>query len=66
VKAAHKIESILNDKKTQRSFHVTSIDRPNGDEDLDIGEVNEDEAAHLQMVNAMLQKRGRPVYRFRV
>jgi hypothetical protein len=64
VKAAREIESILNDKKTQRGFHVTSIDRPNGDEDLDVGEVNEDEAAHLQMVNAMLRNRGRPVYRF--
>jgi hypothetical protein len=66
VKAAREIESILNDKKTQRGFHVTSIDGPNGEEDLDIGEVDADEAAHLQMVNAMLRKRGQPVYRFRV
>jgi hypothetical protein len=66
VKAAREIESILNDKKTQKGFHVTSIDGPNSDEDLDVGEVDEDEAAHLQMVNAMLRKRGRPVYRFRV
>ena len=57
VKAAWGIKSILNNKKSQRGFHVTSIEGPQGEEDLDVGEVNQDKAAHLQMVNAMLQKR---------
>ncbi len=56
--AAREIESILNDKKAQWGFHVTSINGPNGDEDLDVVEVDKDEAAHRQMVNAMLRKCG--------
>jgi hypothetical protein len=31
-----------------------------------MGDVDEDEAAHLQAINAILRKKGRPQYRFRV
>ncbi len=68
VKAAREIESILNDKKSQpqRGFHVTSIDGTDEEDGKDMGEVNEEEATHLQAINAILRKKGRPQYRFRV
>jgi len=68
VKAAREIESILNDKKSQpqRGFHVTSIDGTDEGDGTDMGDVDEDEAAHLQAINAILRKKGRPQYRFRV
>jgi hypothetical protein len=68
VKAAREIESILNDKKSQpqRGFHVTSIDGTDDGDGTDMGDVDEDEAAHLQAINAILRKKGRPQYRFRV
>ena len=67
VKLAREIESILNDKRRERGFHVTSIEGPpEGEEAEDVGEVDEEEAAQLREVNAILRKRGRPQYRFRV
>jgi hypothetical protein len=67
VKAARDIESIINDKRKERGFHVTSIEGPPEDEEAeDVGEVDEQEAAQLREVNAILRKKGRPQYRFRV
>jgi hypothetical protein len=66
VKAARKIESILNDKKAlpQRGFHVTSINGTDDGDCTDVGEIDEEEATHLQAINAILRKRGWPQYRF--
>jgi len=67
VKAAREIESIINDKRKERGFHVTSIEGPPEEEEAeDVGEVDEQEAAQLREVNAILRKKGRPQYRFRV
>ncbi len=67
VKAAREIESIINDKRREKGFHVTSIEGPPEDEEAeDVGKVDEQEAAQLREVNAILKKRGRPQYRFRV
>jgi hypothetical protein len=67
VKAARDIESINNDKRREKGFHVTSIEGPPEDEEAeDVGEVDEQEAAQLREVNAILRKKGRPQYRFRV
>jgi hypothetical protein len=68
VKAAREIESILNNKKAlpQRGFHVTSIDGTDDCDGTEVGEVDEEEATHLQAINAILRKRGWPQYRFRV
>jgi len=67
VKAARDIESIINDKRKEKGFHVTSIEGPPEDEEAeDVGEVDEQEAAQLREVNAILKKKGRPQYRFRV
>jgi hypothetical protein len=67
VKAAREIESIINDKQKERGFHVTSIKGPPEEEEAeDVGEVDEQEAAQLREVNAILRKKGRPQYRFRV
>jgi len=67
VKAARDIESIINDKRKEKGFHVTSIEGPPEEEEAeDVGEVDEQEAAQLREVNAILRKKGRPQYRFRV
>jgi hypothetical protein len=67
VKAAREIESIINDRRKEKGFHVTSIEGPPEDEEAeDVGEVNEQEVAQLREVNAILRKKGRPQYRFRV
>ena len=67
VKAARDIESIINDKRKEKGFHVTSIEGPPEDEEAeDVGEVDEQEAAQLREVNTILRKKGRPQYRFRV
>jgi hypothetical protein len=67
VKAARDIESIINDKRKEKGFHITSIEGPPEDEEAeDMGEVDEQEAAQLHEVNAILRKKGRPQYRFRV
>ncbi len=66
VAAAREIESILNDKKAlpQKGFYVTSIDGTDDDDGTDMGEVDEEKATHLQAINAILRKKGRPQYRF--
>jgi hypothetical protein len=66
VKAAREIESILNDKKSssQKGFYVTSIDGNKDEDGNDVGEVDEEEATHLQAINAVLRRKGRPQYRF--
>jgi hypothetical protein len=67
VKAAREIESIINGKRREKGFHVTSIEGPPEEEEAeDVGEVDEQEVAQLREVNAILRKRGRPQYRFRV
>ena len=67
VKAAREIETILNDKKKEKGVFVTSIEEEEDPEDgRDVGEVDEEEATQLQAVNAILRKKGRPQYRFRV
>ena len=59
VKAARDIESIINDKRKEKGFHVTSIEGPPEDEEAeDVGEVDEQEAAQLREVNAILRKKG--------
>jgi hypothetical protein len=48
VKLARKIESILNDKRRERGFHITSIEGPPEEEEAeDVGEVDEQEVAQL-------------------
>jgi hypothetical protein len=65
VKAA--IETILYYKKKDKSVFITSIEEEDELEDgTDVGEVDEDEAAHLQALNAIMRQRGWPQYRFRV
>ena len=67
VKAAREIETILNDKKKDKGVFITSIEEEDELEDgTDMGEVDEDEAAHLQALNAIMRRRGQPQYRFRV
>jgi len=67
VKAAREIETILNDKKKEKGVFITSIEEEEEPEDgRDVGEVDEEEATQLQAVNAILRKKGRPQYRFRV
>ncbi len=66
VKATRDIERILHDKKAQpqKGFHVTSINGTDDGDGTDVGEVDEEEATHLQAINAILRKKGRPQYRF--
>jgi hypothetical protein len=67
MKAAREIESILNGKKKEKGVYITSIEEEEEPEDgRDVGEVDEEEATQLQAVNAILRKKGRPQYRFRV
>jgi Retrotransposon gag protein len=67
VKAAREIETILNDKRKEKGVFITSIEEEEEPEDgRDVGEVDEEEAAQLQAVNAILRKKGRSLYRFRV
>ncbi len=59
VKAAREIETILNDKKKDKGVCITSIEEEDELEDgTDVGEVDEDEAAHLQALNAIMSRRG--------
>jgi len=61
VKAARDIESIINDKRKEKGFHVTSIEGPPEEEEAeDVGEVDEQEAAQLREVNAILRTIPRP------
>jgi hypothetical protein len=68
VKAAREIETILNDKKKEKGVFITSIEEEEEgpEEGRDMGDVDEEEAAQLQAINAILRKKGRPQYRFRV
>jgi hypothetical protein len=67
VKAAREIETIHNDKKKDKGVLITSIEEEDELKDgTDVGEVNEDEAAHLQALNAFMRGQGQPQYRFRV
>jgi hypothetical protein len=66
-KLAREIESIINDKKREKGFHVTEVTSTAGEQDgNDVGEVNEEEAAQLREVNPILRKKGRPQYKFRI
>ena len=57
VKAAREIETILNDKKKDKGVFITSIEEEDELEDgTDMGEVDEDEAAHLQALNAIMRR----------
>jgi len=59
VKAAREVESIINDKKKDRGVFITSIvDADNLKDGTDIGEVDEEEAVHLQALNTIMRKRG--------
>jgi len=66
VKAAREIESIINDKKKDRGIIITSIEDAEPEDGLDVGEVDEEEANHLNAVNTVLRRKGRPQYRFRL
>jgi hypothetical protein len=65
VKAARDIKSILNDKRRDKGVVITSIEEGDPEDGLDIGEVDEEEANHLNSVNAVLRCKGQPQYRFR-
>jgi hypothetical protein len=68
-KLAREIESIINDRKRERGFHVTNIaasEEEEEEEGDDVGEVDKEEAAQLRKVNAILRKKGHPHYKFRV
>jgi hypothetical protein len=59
VKLARGIESILNAKRREKGFHVTSIEGPPEEEEAENeGKVNEDEAAQLHEVNTIPRKKG--------
>jgi hypothetical protein len=67
-KLAREIESIISDRRRKKGYHITNIAASEGEENgpEDVGEVDEEEAAQLREVNAILKKRGRPQYKFRV
>jgi hypothetical protein len=66
VKLAREIESIINDRRSDRGVVVTSIESGEAEDGLDVGEVDEEEANHLNAVNAVVRRKGRPQYRFRL
>jgi hypothetical protein len=66
-KLAREIESIISDRRRERGYNVTNIAASETEADTeDVGEVDEEEAAQLREVNAILKKRGRPQYKFKV
>jgi len=66
-KLAREIESIISDRRRERGYNVTNIAASEAENDPeDVGEVDEDEAAQLREVNAILKKKGRPQYKFRI
>jgi len=67
-KLAREIESIISDRRREKGYHVTNIAASEAEENgpEDVGEVDEEEAAQLREVNAILKRRGRPQYKFRV
>ncbi len=60
VKLAREIKSIMNDRRKERGFNITSIAGPEEDKAEDVCEVNKDEVVQLCEVNAILRKKGRP------
>ena len=66
VKLAREIESIINDRRKDRGIVITSIEASEAEDGLDVGEVDEEEANHLNAVNAVLRRKGCPQYRFRL
>ena len=66
VKLAREIESIINDRRKDRGIVITSIEASEAEDGLDVGEIDEEEANHLNAVNAVLRRKGRPQYRFRL
>jgi hypothetical protein len=64
-KLAREIESIINDQRREKGYHVTNIAASEAEnDDEDVGEVDEDKATQLREVNAILRKKGRPQYKF--
>jgi hypothetical protein len=64
---AREIESIINDRRREKGYNVTNIAASETEADTeDVGEVDEEEAAQLREVNAILKRKGRPQYKFRV
>jgi len=64
-KLAREIESIISDRRREKGYNVTNIAASEAENDPeDVGEVDEDEAAQLREVNAILKRRGRPQYKF--
>ena len=64
---AREIESIINDRRREKGYNVTNIAASETEADPeDVGEVDEEEAAQLREVNAILKRKGRPQYKFRV
>jgi hypothetical protein len=64
VEAAREIESILNDKRRDQGVVITSIEDGDPEDGFDVGEVDEEEANHLNAVNTVLRCKGQPQYRF--
>jgi hypothetical protein len=66
-KLAREIESIMNDRRRERGYHVTNVAISEADDEgEDVGDIDEEEAAQLREVNAILRKKGRPQYKFQV
>jgi len=64
---AREIESIINDRRRERGYNVTNIAASETEADTeDVREVDEEEAAQLREVNAILKRKGQPQYKFRV
>ncbi len=66
-KLAREIESIISDRRREKGYNVTNIAASEAENGLeDVGEVDEEEAAQLCEVNAILRKKGHPQYKFRI
>jgi hypothetical protein len=64
VKAPREIESILNDKRRDKGIVITSIEDTDSEDRMYVGEVDKEEANHLNAVHAVLRHKGCPQYRF--
>ncbi len=63
MKAAKETESIINDKNWEKGGYVTSIDEAEArtetyGDSVDVGEGDEDEAAHLIAINCATKEKG--------
>jgi hypothetical protein len=66
-KLAREMESIINDRRRERGYHVTNVAVSEADEEgEDIGEDDEEEATQLREVNTILRKKSCPQYKFQV